>query len=91
MGMLGLVEEKSGVGSYLMIAVITLLGCTSMLASIGVSIVIERDWVPQLFRDQGFYKKRVFLCMFNIKIHAKKAYVFCMNFEIENAFLPFFA
>ena len=40
-----------------MIAAVTLLGCTGMLGHVGVTIVLERDWIPQVFKGEG-------LCLF---------------------------
>merc|ERR1711887_291872 len=46
-------SSSSSIVDYVMIGSITLLGCCSMLASIGVSIVIERDWIPEIFQGQN--------------------------------------
>ena len=43
----------SEVSNYLMIAAVTLLGCTGMLGHVGVTIVLERDWIPQVFKGEG--------------------------------------
>ena len=39
----------SQIGNYAMIFVVTFFSCVAMLASIGHGIVIERDWLPQVF------------------------------------------
>jgi len=38
---------------YVMIGIVTLLGCTGMLGHVGVTIVLERDWIPQVFKGEG--------------------------------------
>ena len=43
----------SPVSNYVMIGFVTLLGCTGMLGHVGVSIVLERDWIPQVFKGEG--------------------------------------
>ena len=50
----------SQVSNYLMIAAVTLLGCTGMLGHVGVTIVLERDWIPQVFKGEGLYSLLLF-------------------------------
>ena len=44
----------SPVSNYVMIGFVTFLGCTGMLGHVGVTIVLERDWIPQVFKGEGF-------------------------------------
>ena len=43
----------SPISNYVMIGFVTLLGCTGMLGHVGTSIVLERDWIPQVFKGEG--------------------------------------
>ena len=43
----------SPVSNYVMIGFVTLLGCTGMLGHVGMTIVLERDWIPQVFKGEG--------------------------------------
>lgn len=37
---------------YVLIGVVTFFSCIAMLASIGHGIVMERDWIPQVFKGE---------------------------------------
>lgn len=45
--------EISKETQYVMIGLVTVLGCTGMLGHVGMSIVLERDWIPEVFKGEG--------------------------------------
>ena len=59
----------SPVSNYVMIGFVTLLGCTGMLGHVGMTIVLERDWIPQVFKGEGlfliFFQQMLIVSRFN--------------------------
>ena len=79
----GDISHNDSITQNLLIGLVIVVCCVAMLASIGYEIVIEKDWVPQVFQGDiltsGWDSKQLHNSVIEIALFVNKQFVRKLN------------